>query len=100
MLIATNKKLTSRGVFGSVFILVFSSFFNIFLFTAPQMNETPFPEYLSSLTTSLFETGSASLSSGGVLGGYISGYIVEIFFEFFARFRLFRRSDKGKTVSS
>ena len=72
MLIATNKKLTSRGVFGSVFILVFSSFFNIFLFTAPQMNETPFPEYLSSLTSSLFETGSTSLSSGGVLGGYIS----------------------------
>ena len=72
MLIATNKKLTSRGVFGSVFILVFSSFFNIFLFTAPAMNETPFPEYLSSLTSSLFETGSTSLSSGGVLGGYIS----------------------------
>lgn len=72
MLIATNRKLTSRGIFGSVFILVFSSFFNIFLFTAPQMNETPFPEYLSSLTASLFETGSASLSSGGVLGGYIS----------------------------
>lgn len=72
MLIATNKKLTSRGVFGSVFILVFSSFFNIFLFTAPAMNETPFPEYLSSLTSSLFESGSTSLSSGGVLGGYIS----------------------------
>ena len=72
MLIATNKKLTSRGVFGSVFILVFSSFFNIFLFTAPSMNETPFPEYLSSLTSSLCETGSTSLSSGGVLGGYIS----------------------------
>ena len=36
------------------------------------MNETPFPEYLSSLTSSLFESGSTSLSSGGVLGGYIS----------------------------
>lgn len=72
MLIATNKKLTSRGVFGSVFILVFSSFFNIFLFTAPQMNETPFPEYLSSLTASLFETGKRFPFVGGVLGGYIS----------------------------
>lgn len=72
MLIATNKRLVSRGVCGSVFILVFSSFFNIFLYTAPEMGETAFPEYLNALTTSLFDAGSASMSSGGVLGGYIS----------------------------
>lgn len=72
MLIATNKKLTSRGIFGIIFILVFSSFYNLFVFTAPEMGQTPFSEYLNDLTSSLYTAGNTTISSGGVLGGYIS----------------------------
>lgn len=72
MLIATNKKLTSRGIFGIVFILIFSAFFNLIVFTAPQMGETPLSEYLNVLTNTLYTSGNTEIASGGVLGGYVS----------------------------
>lgn len=72
MLIATNKKLTSRGVFGIIFILLFSAFFNLIVFEIPEMGETPLSEYLNILTGTLFDAGKTSIESGGVFGGYIS----------------------------
>ena len=72
MLIKTNKKLVSRGVFGIIFILVFSSFYNLIVYAVPEMGEMSFAEYLNTLTVSLYTEGSESLASGGVLGGYIS----------------------------
>ena len=76
MLIATNKKLTSRGVFGIIFILLFSAFFRYsqhpFCHFQPEMGETPLSEYLNILTGTLFDAGKTSIESGGVFGGYIS----------------------------
>ena len=63
MLIATNKKLTSRGVFGIIFILLFSAFFNLIVFEIPEMGETPLSEYLNILTGTLFDAGKTSIES-------------------------------------
>jgi len=71
LLFMKNNKVVSKSVFSTLFIVMFSSFYNICVYTAPKMDGSVFSDYFSKITIELWENGS-TLSSGGVIGGWVS----------------------------
>ena len=71
LLFMKNNKVVSKSVFSALFIVMFSSFYNICAYKAPELGEKVFSEYFSELTVELWDKGS-TLASGGVIGGWVS----------------------------
>jgi len=71
LLFMKNNKVTSKSIFSTFFIVMFSSFYNICAYGAPERGEAIFSEYFSKLTVDLWEQGT-NITSGGVIGGWIS----------------------------
>lgn len=78
LLFSKNNKVVSKSIFSAVFIVLFSSFFNICTYAIPERGDVVFGEFLSQLTADLWSKGE-TLKSGGVMGGLFACPLEAVF---------------------